>query len=41
MTAFAVVAFSIFIQGITMPLLVRRLGLLEAGIDEREPSAAD
>jgi len=41
MTAFAVVAFSIFIQGITMPLLVRRLGLLEACIDEREPSAAD
>jgi monovalent cation:H+ antiporter, CPA1 family len=29
-TAFAVVAFSIFIQGITMPLLVRRLGLLDS-----------
>jgi len=27
--AFAVVAFSIFVQGTTMPWLVRRLGLLE------------
>ena len=29
--AFAVVAFSIFIQGLTMPLLIRRLGLVEHG----------
>ena len=27
--AFLVVAFSIFVQGLTMPLLVRRLGLVE------------
>lgn len=27
--AFAVVAFSIFIQGVTMPMLMRRLGLIE------------
>lgn len=27
--AFAVVAFSIFIQGLTMPMLMRRLGLIE------------
>ena len=26
--AFAVVAFSIFVQGLTMPWLIRRLGLL-------------
>jgi CPA1 family monovalent cation:H+ antiporter len=29
--AFAVVAFSIFVQGLTMPWLVRRLGLLLTG----------
>ena len=29
--AFAVVAFSIFIQGLTMPLLIRRLGLVQHG----------
>jgi NhaP-type Na+/H+ or K+/H+ antiporter len=26
---FAVVAFSIFVQGLTMPLLIRRLGLVQ------------
>jgi CPA1 family monovalent cation:H+ antiporter len=26
--AFAVVAFSIFVQGLTMPWLIRRLGLM-------------
>jgi CPA1 family monovalent cation:H+ antiporter len=39
--AFAVVAFSIFIQGITMPLLVRRLGLLDGDISEGESGAAE
>lgn len=29
-TAFAVVAFSVFVQGLTMPLLLRRLGLVTA-----------
>jgi monovalent cation:H+ antiporter, CPA1 family len=29
-TAFAVVAFSVFVQGLTMPTLLRRLGLLTA-----------
>jgi len=29
-TAFAVVAFSVFVQGLTMPPLLRRLGLLTA-----------
>lgn len=33
--AFAVVAFSIFVQGLTMPLLIRRLGLAAPG-DGRE-----
>ncbi|WP_281060884.1 cation:proton antiporter [Mesorhizobium sp. M2A.F.Ca.ET.067.02.1.1] len=27
-TAFAVVAFSVFIQGLTMPWLIRRMGLI-------------
>jgi CPA1 family monovalent cation:H+ antiporter len=40
-TAFAVVAFSIFIQGITMPLLVRRLGLLDREISEDAADAAE
>ncbi len=40
-TAFAVVAFSIFIQGITMPLLVRRLGLLDGDISEDAPATAE
>jgi CPA1 family monovalent cation:H+ antiporter len=40
-TAFAVVAFSIFVQGITMPLLVRRLGLLEGDVSESESGAAE
>jgi len=40
-TAFAVVAFSIFVQGITMPLLVRRLGLLEGATSENKFDAAD
>jgi len=35
--AFAVVAFSIFVQGLTMPLLMRRLGLVE---EESEPRKA-
>ncbi|MDG4853732.1 MULTISPECIES: cation:proton antiporter [unclassified Mesorhizobium] len=30
-TAFAVVAFSIFVQGLTMPWLVKRMGLIEDG----------
>jgi CPA1 family monovalent cation:H+ antiporter len=29
--SFAVVAFSIFVQGLTMPWLIRRLGLVQAG----------
>jgi CPA1 family monovalent cation:H+ antiporter len=29
-TAFAVVAFSVFVQGLTMPLMLRRLGLVTA-----------
>ncbi len=33
-TAFAVVAFSIFIQGMTMPLLVGKLGLVDAGASD-------
>lgn len=36
-TAFAVVAFSIFIQGITMPLLIRKLDLLAEDISGDEP----
>jgi Na+:H+ antiporter len=32
--AFLVVAFSIFVQGLTMPLLVRRLGLIEPHAEE-------
>ena len=40
-TAFAVVAFSIFVQGISMPLLVRRLGLLQGDVPESEASAAE
>jgi len=28
-SAFAVVAFSIFVQGLTMPPLIRRLGLVQ------------
>lgn len=40
-TAFAVVAFSIFVQGISMPLLVRRLGLLQGDGPESEASAAE
>jgi CPA1 family monovalent cation:H+ antiporter len=39
-TAFAVVAFSIFVQGITMPLLVRKLGLLSKD-PERESGAEE
>ena len=35
-TAFAVVAFSIFVQGTTMPLLVRKLGLLREDFSARE-----
>lgn len=35
--AFAVVAFSIFVQGLTMPWLIRRLGLLRR--DEADPAA--
>jgi CPA1 family monovalent cation:H+ antiporter len=37
-TAFVVVAFSILVQGLTMPWLIRRLGL--ASPDPREPVAA-
>jgi len=40
-TAFAVVAFSIFVQGITMPLLVRKLGLLDDHNDQGETVAAE
>lgn len=40
-TAFAVVAFSIFVKGITMPRLVRELGLLEGDIAKSEPAAAE
>lgn len=39
-TAFAVVAFSIFIQGITMPLLVRKLHLLEKKASGEETAAS-
>ena len=40
--AFAVVAFSIFAQGLTMPPLVRRLGLLlPAGGDGDAPPGPD
>jgi len=35
---FAVVAFSIFVQGLTMPLLIRRLGLVQ-GDDRTEQSS--
>lgn len=37
--SFAVVAFSIFVQGLTMPLLIRRLGLMWD--NEADPAAAD
>lgn len=40
-TAFAVVAFSIFVQGISMPLLVRRLGLLQDVVPEGEAGATE
>lgn len=40
-TAFAVVAFSIFVQGTTMPLLVRRLGLLRGDASEGEVGAVE
>lgn len=36
--AFLVVAFSIFVQGLTMPVLIRRLGLIR-DTDDPEPSA--
>jgi CPA1 family monovalent cation:H+ antiporter len=36
--AFVVVAFSILVQGLTMPLLIRRFGLSDAA--EQEPVAA-
>ena len=32
--AFLVVAFSIFVQGLTMPLLVKRLGLVQEHEEE-------
>lgn len=38
--AFVVVAFSVFVQGLTMPRLVRRLGLQRAGsLPEDQPTA--
>jgi CPA1 family monovalent cation:H+ antiporter len=40
-TAFAVVAFSIFVQGISMPLLVRRLGLRQGDAPEGEAGAIE
>jgi len=40
-TAFAVVAFSIFVQGISIPLLVRRLGPLQGDVPEAEASAVE
>jgi len=36
-TAFAVVAFSILVQGLTMPWLIKRLGLVRK---EAEPAVA-
>ena len=40
-TAFAVVAFSIFIQGFTMPLLVHKLGLLAGKSSEGESAVVE
>lgn len=40
-TAFAVVAFSIFVQGMTMPLPVRKLGLLRQEASENESGSAE
>ena len=35
LTTFIVVAFSLFVQGLTMPKLVRRLGI-ECGVNDQE-----
>ena len=40
-TAFAVVAFSIFVQGISMPLVVRRLRLLQGDVPESDAGATE
>ena len=41
LTTFVVVAFSLFVQGLTMPALVKRLGILrgadETDVAERSP----
>jgi CPA1 family monovalent cation:H+ antiporter len=39
-TAFVVVAFSILVQGLTMPMLIKRLELAEAATDEPVAAAA-
>ncbi|MDX8450326.1 cation:proton antiporter [Mesorhizobium captivum] len=39
-TAFAVVAFSVFVQGLTMPWLIRRMGLIASRVDQSGTKSA-